>query len=218
MATCCLCCMQAAQLTYEDWFMADLDIPGVKIVGYEGVFGAIMTIGIMMPIAYYLPGPEGEGIHEDALDTLAMIRNSAALQAILAIDMAALLLYNVSGMAVTGHLGAVFRTVLETMRTLFVWLIDLLLFYTPLGMGQVRSGWQRHHHTPVSVVAPCRATLAGTAARAALPRHQPGVCTPRGIDTQACSGNFDSMTTIDLRGQLPEGLLLHAVCPCIIIV
>lgn len=28
-----------------------------------------------------------------------------------------------------GNLGAVFRTVLETMRTLFVWIVDLILFY-----------------------------------------------------------------------------------------
>ena len=40
-----------------------------------------------------------------------------------------------------GGLGAVFRTVLETMRTLFVWLVDLLLFYTPLGMGKLGEAW-----------------------------------------------------------------------------
>ena len=34
-----------------------------------------------------------------------------------------------------------FRTVLETMRTLFVWLVDLLLFYTPLGMGNLGESW-----------------------------------------------------------------------------
>ncbi|GIL90033.1 hypothetical protein Vretimale_18135 [Volvox reticuliferus] len=133
--------IQAAQLTFEDFFMADLNIPGIKIVGYEGLLGAAGTLALMMPIAYYLPGPEGEGIHEDFLDTLALITHSRALQAVLAIDMAALLLYNVSGMAVTGHLGAVFRTVLETMRTLFVWLVDLLLYYTPLGLGQLGESW-----------------------------------------------------------------------------
>lgn len=53
-----------------------------------------------------------------------MIRSSQALQIILAIDMFALLAYNVTGMMVTGHLGAVFRTVLETTRTLFVWLVS----------------------------------------------------------------------------------------------
>jgi hypothetical protein len=33
------------------------------------------------------------------------------------------------------------RTVLETTRTLFVWLVDLLLFYTPLGMGKLGESW-----------------------------------------------------------------------------
>lgn len=40
-----------------------------------------------------------------------------------------------------GELGAVFRTVLETMRTMFVWLVDLLLFYTPLGLGKLGESW-----------------------------------------------------------------------------
>jgi hypothetical protein len=44
-------------------------------------------------------------------------------------------------MMVTGHLGAVFRTVLETMRTLFVWILGLILFYTPLGMGRLGESW-----------------------------------------------------------------------------
>ena len=43
-----------------------------------------------------------------------------------------------------GGLGAVFRTVLETMRTLFVWLVDLLLFYTPLGMGKLGESWSTY--------------------------------------------------------------------------
>ena len=36
------------------------------------------------------------------------------------------------------------RTVLETMRTLFVWVLDLLLFYAgPTGAGWV-GGWGMH--------------------------------------------------------------------------
>ena len=45
------------------------------------------------------------------------------------------------GICHAGGLGAVFRTVLETMRTLFVWLVDLLLFYTPLGLGKLGESW-----------------------------------------------------------------------------
>lgn len=56
--------------------------------------------------------------------------------------MFALLAYNICGMMVTGHLGAVFRTVLETMRTLFVWLLGLLLWYTtPWGLGESWTAW-----------------------------------------------------------------------------
>ena len=43
-----------------------------------------------------------------------------------------------------GALGAVFRTVLETMRTWFVWLVDLLLFYTPLGFGTLGESWSKY--------------------------------------------------------------------------
>ena len=51
-------------------------------------------------------------------------------------------LHTLKGMSnCAGGLGAVFRTVLETMRTLFVWLVDLLLFYTPLGLGKLGESW-----------------------------------------------------------------------------
>ena len=48
-----------------------------------------------------------------------------------------------SGIA-AGALGAVFRTVLETTRTLFVWLVDLLLWYTPLGFGTLGESWSKY--------------------------------------------------------------------------
>jgi hypothetical protein len=48
----------------------------------------------MLPLAYFLPGGEGTGLHENTLDTLAMIKNSGSLRAVLLIDMFALLAYN----------------------------------------------------------------------------------------------------------------------------
>ncbi len=98
---------------------------------------AAFMVLLLLPIAYFLPGQEGAGLHENTLETLHMIGSSHQLQIVLATDMIALLAYNFCGMMVTGHLGAVFRTVLETMRTLFVWLLGLLLFYTPLVSTQV---------------------------------------------------------------------------------
>ncbi len=62
--------MQAAQITFEDFFMADLQIAPLKIVGYEGLFGAIIMIAVMLPIVQFLPGADGKGIHEDTIETL----------------------------------------------------------------------------------------------------------------------------------------------------
>eukprot|EP00850_Spirogloea_muscicola_P009698 SM000055S18232 [mRNA] locus=s55:130018:133173:- [translate_table: standard] len=133
--------VQAAQITYEDFFMADLNIAPLKIVGFEGVWGSLAMFLVVLPSVYFIPGREGSGLHEDSLDTLHMIMHNRVIWIILLVDMAGLLMYNYAGMCVTGNLGAVFRTVLETMRTLFVWLVDLLLFYTPLGYGKLGESW-----------------------------------------------------------------------------
>lgn len=50
--------------------MADLQIAPLKIVGYEGFFGTIIMIVIMLPIVQFVPGADGSGIHEDTIETL----------------------------------------------------------------------------------------------------------------------------------------------------
>ena len=55
---------------------------------------------------------------------------------VLSANSLSLLLYNVAGMFVTEEMGAVSRTVFESARTLFVWLGDLLLYYTHTGLGE----------------------------------------------------------------------------------
>ncbi|CAG9463959.1 unnamed protein product [Pedinophyceae sp. YPF-701] len=133
--------VQAAQVTFEDFFMTDLDMAPLMIVGYEGMWGTLCMVGVLLPAVSFAPGVEGDGIHENSLDTLAMLVNSPLIRTIVLVDMFALLAYNVTGMSVTGHLGAVFRTVLETMRTLFVWALGLALFYLPLGAQGLGEPW-----------------------------------------------------------------------------
>jgi hypothetical protein len=63
-------CVQAAQITFEDHFLSNMDVAPLMLVGYEGVFGTIFMLGIMLPLVQHLPGVEGQGIHENTLDTL----------------------------------------------------------------------------------------------------------------------------------------------------
>ena len=63
-------CVQAAQITFEDYFMADLHIEPLKIVGYEGVFGSLTMILVLLPVVSLVKGRDGDGLHENSLDTL----------------------------------------------------------------------------------------------------------------------------------------------------
>ena len=62
--------VQAAQITFEDYFMADLAIEPLQIVGWEGVFGTLFMVAILLPIVSVTPGEDGSGFHEDTLETL----------------------------------------------------------------------------------------------------------------------------------------------------
>jgi hypothetical protein len=44
---------------------------------------------------------------------------------------------------VSATIGSIFRSVLLTTRTVVVWVVNLLLFYTGLGGGVVGESWQR---------------------------------------------------------------------------
>ncbi len=62
--------VQAAQITFEDYFMADLAIEPLQIVGWEGIFGTLFMVAILLPIVSVTPGLDGSGFHEDTLETL----------------------------------------------------------------------------------------------------------------------------------------------------
>ena len=48
--------VQAAQITFEDYFMSEMSIAPMKIVGYEGVVGSLLMLFVMAPIVRLLPG------------------------------------------------------------------------------------------------------------------------------------------------------------------
>ena len=43
------------------------------MVGYEGLLGSIALFAILMPIVQFIPGKDGEGLHEDSLESIHMV-------------------------------------------------------------------------------------------------------------------------------------------------
>jgi hypothetical protein len=93
-------------------------------------------------IIAHLPGKDVGGVYENSMDTAYMIFHSPLIGGLLAVDLLAINLFNAAGMRITSSLGAVFRSVLEAVRTLNVWLLDLALFYyfTNGTLGEAWSG------------------------------------------------------------------------------
>lgn len=120
--------VQAAQVIAEEFFMKSLDLPAMHVVGYEGIWGVIQMCLIVYPILYVLPGDD-HGHQEDVFDTLAMISNNQNLALIILAYLFSCSTFNATGIAITGALSAVHRTMLDASRTMLIWAFDLFIHY-----------------------------------------------------------------------------------------
>lgn len=133
--------VQAGQVVVEDLFLHSLGLAPLTVVGFEGLYGMLLMCAVL-PAVQLLPGTEGAGLHEDTADTLAQLAHSPRIRAAALWLMLSLAAYNVAGMLVTDSLGAVTRTVLETLKTLLVWVLNLLAFYA--SGAQLGEAWTGH--------------------------------------------------------------------------
>jgi hypothetical protein len=121
--------VQAGQLVVEEFLMHDLTAPPALIVGLEGLWGTVLTWAIFIPIVGATHGEEGNGIHEDTKDTFVMMGNNSFIIVLVVLYVFVILMYNVTGMMVTQISSAVVRTIMEALRTLCIWIVEVLLFY-----------------------------------------------------------------------------------------
>lgn len=56
----------------EEHLLQGVDAPSLVVVGMEGFWGFLLTAFVALPIAYILPGEEGQGLHEDFIDSLIL--------------------------------------------------------------------------------------------------------------------------------------------------
>jgi drug/metabolite transporter (DMT)-like permease len=135
--------VQSAQVVAEDFLMttADTQLPPVDVVGYEGLFGlAIMSAVILPALQFSTLGPEGGGLREDTIESFQMLARSPRLAGTAAAYVLLMTAYNLAGVLVTDSMGALSRTVAETVRTLIVWILNLFLYYNVSIKGERRVG------------------------------------------------------------------------------
>jgi drug/metabolite transporter (DMT)-like permease len=72
--------VQAMQFVFEEKVMTmDIPSPPLLLIGMEGLWGTILCLFVVYPLAYYIPGND-HGSYENPFNTFAMFMNSTNIQ------------------------------------------------------------------------------------------------------------------------------------------
>ena len=95
----------------------------------EGLWGLIICVLVLYPLAYYTPGAD-HGSVENPFNTYVLISNSSEIQNVFIIYFFSVLAYNILACLVTFMLSAIWHAILDNFRPITVWAVDLFIFYT----------------------------------------------------------------------------------------
>jgi len=116
------------QVITEEKLLKGLQVPPLILVGYEGIWGMIVCLLLVIPVTYMIPGSDA-GSYENTYDTLLMLTNSSSLIWMVLLYAVSCTSYNLCAVCVTGSLSAVHRTMFMASRTMIVWMVDLYVHY-----------------------------------------------------------------------------------------
>ncbi|TPP59738.1 Solute carrier family 35 member F6 [Fasciola gigantica] len=120
----------ACQMIVEEVFIKNRGFHPLQAVGMEGLFGSLMMIVVALPAVHFIPGSDLNGSFENVLDALYQIVNNTLLLVNCILYILSIAFFNYFGLSITRYLSAVHRTLIDAMRTTFVWLVSLILYYS----------------------------------------------------------------------------------------
>lgn len=134
--------VQAAQTIIEEVFLHDSTYPPMLLVAFEGMWGFIFCTFVFMPIAQFIPGEDGNGLHEDSIDSFVMLGNNLVLLLWTSLYVIAITFYNIFSMYIIDITNALTRNIIDPMRTMLLWVISLFIFYViARKYGEEWNGW-----------------------------------------------------------------------------
>ena len=116
----------ATQFVLEEWILEQYALEPLKVVGWEGVFGFIVTI-IGMIILHFAVGrtDKGRNGYFDAEEGWREITHYRAIAVSSVLIMISIGGFNFFGLSVTRTVSATARSTIDTCRTLFIWIVSL---------------------------------------------------------------------------------------------
>ncbi|GKT31731.1 UAA transporter like protein [Aduncisulcus paluster] len=132
----------AGQFCVEEHVMANMNASPNQTVGFEGVYGMILTLLIVVPLLWLIPGNDN-GHEEDFFESFIMIGNNPFILVPTFAFIVSIVIYNVAGQNVTAITTCVHRTLLEALRSVLVWIISVIMGYTlhNSALGEKLTWW-----------------------------------------------------------------------------
>lgn len=131
----------ATQMVVEEKFVNKNNVPPLQAVGWEGFFGFVILSILLVPMYYIHVGKQlfhnPNGNLEDAIDGLYQIGNSWKVCLAIFGTVISIAFFNFAGISVTKEISATTRMVLDSVRTLVVWIGGMTLFGEKFGWLQL---------------------------------------------------------------------------------
>ena len=116
----------ATQFVLEEWILEQYALEPLKVVGWEGIFGFIVTV-VGMIILHFAVGrtEKGRNGYFDAKEGWREITHNRAIAVSSVLIMISIGGFNFFGLSVTRTVSATARSTIDTCRTLFIWIVSL---------------------------------------------------------------------------------------------
>ncbi|KAL7888433.1 hypothetical protein AOLI_G00034070 [Acnodon oligacanthus] len=126
----------SVQMVLEEKFVYKHNVHPLKAVGTEGFFGFVILSLLLIPM-YFIPvssfSTNPRQVLEDALDAFCQIGHKPLILLALLGNTVSIAFFNFAGISVTKEISATTRMVLDSLRTLVIWVMSLAL------------GWEKFH-------------------------------------------------------------------------
>ena len=116
----------ATQFVLEEWIMENYSLEALILVGWEGIFGFVVTI-LGSIILYFAVGrtEAGQGGYFDAREGYRQVFQHKSIAVSSVLIMISIGGFNFFGLSITRSVSATARSIIDTCRTLFIWIVSL---------------------------------------------------------------------------------------------
>jgi len=150
--------LQSLQYAYEEKVLSgDTPAPPWLLIGMEGMFGSILSLVVVYPLAGIVPGAD-HGSFENMQNTITKLQDNPELVKLSAIFCVSVFVLNSFSVLVTFMLSSVWHAILDNFRPISIWATQLVIYQVTDGAHG--EAWTRGSYLQLAGLA---VMIAGTA-------------------------------------------------------